>query len=71
MNIRGKSLSVDREDTPNVIGFRYGKNGGCRWNETTMVGAQGERCGWCGRTAWVTDLDKRSCDEFGKVSYLR
>jgi hypothetical protein len=71
MNIRGKSLSVGREDTPNMIGFRYGKNRGCRWNETTMVGAQGEGCGWCERTAWVTDFDKRSCNEFGKVSYLR
>jgi len=42
-----------------------------------MGGADGMKLPWWvrrakgERTAWVIDFDKRSCNEFGKVSYLR
>jgi len=71
VSIRGKTLSIGREDTPDMIGFRYGENGGCRWNENTTAGAQGEGCGWCDRMAWIADSDKGVCNAFGRVSLVR
>lgn len=41
MTIRGKTLSIGKEDMPDVIGLRYGENKWCRWNENTMAGVQG------------------------------
>lgn len=71
MSIREETWSIGKEDTPDVIGFSYGENGWCKWNENAMASVQGAGCGWCDRAAWVTDLDKGSCYEFGKVSRVR
>jgi hypothetical protein len=71
MSLRGETLSIGREDIPDVIGFRYDENGGCRWNSNSTAGAQGEGCGWCDRTAWVANSDKGGCNAFGRVSCVR